>query len=207
MKKSIVTILLLVAGSIQLQAQSQNSKKPTSQRNRLYMDVHQLEPGKVKLEDVAEAHKKDLAVQSKYGVQFINYWVDEKNGRIYCLSSAPDSVAVNHTHAAAHGLMPEHIYEVTSGTETPGISPENLFLDIHYLGAGKVTAKDVSEAHQKDLAAEGKNGVRFINYWVDEKEGVVMCLSQATNSQDVIDTHASAHGLIPASIAPVTQGQ
>jgi hypothetical protein len=207
MKTTFVTIMLLVAGISPLQAQSQDSKKPASQHTHLYMDVHQLEPGKVKLEDVAEAHKKDLEVQSKFGVRFINYWVDEKNGKIYCLSSAPDSVAVNRTHAAAHGLMPEHIYEVTSGTETAGINPENLYLDIHYLGAGKVTAKDVSDAHQKDLTAEGKNGVRFINYWVDEKEGVVMCLSQASDSQDVIRTHQEAHGLIPAYIAPVTQGQ
>jgi len=32
----------------------------------------------------------------------------------------------------------------------------------------------------------------------DEKEGVVMCLSQAKDSASVINTHKEAHGLIPA---------
>ena len=36
----------------------------------LYIDVHRLEPGKVKYEDVAKAHAKDLEVEKKYGVEF-----------------------------------------------------------------------------------------------------------------------------------------
>jgi hypothetical protein len=40
-----------------------------SKKGNLYIDVHQLEPGKVKYEDVANAHAKDLAVEKKYGVK------------------------------------------------------------------------------------------------------------------------------------------
>jgi len=207
MKSTIVTILMLVAGSNLLHAQNKTANKSSAPVKQLFMDVHYLEPGKVSFDDVAKAHEKDLAVQSKFGVSFLKFWVDEKNGLVYCLSSAPDSAAVNHTHAAAHGLMPGKIYNVTAGEETAGIKPENLFLDIHYLGAGKVTAKDVSEAHKKDLAVEGINDVRFINYWVDEKEGVVMCLSQATDKQAVVQTHTMAHGLIPASVESVKEGK
>jgi len=207
MKNGLVTIVALVAGSSLANAQDASSKKTSSAQNHLYIDVHQLEPGKVKFDDVAAAHKKDLATEGKYGVNFIKYWVDEKNGLVYCLSSSPDSEAVKRTHAEAHGLMPARVYEVTAGEETPDIKPENLYLDIHYLGAGKVTAKDVSEAHKKDLATEGKYGVSFINYWVDEKEGVVMCLSQAADGKAISQTHAKAHGLIPASIESVKEGQ
>jgi hypothetical protein len=32
-------------------------------------------------------------VQPKYGVNFINYWVDEKNGVVMCLSEAADSMS------------------------------------------------------------------------------------------------------------------
>ena len=42
--------------------------------------ISQLKPGKVKYEDVANAHAKDLAVEKKYGVDFIKYWVDEDKG-------------------------------------------------------------------------------------------------------------------------------
>jgi hypothetical protein len=204
MKNVLVIIAMLAAGS-SLHAQ-EASKQNQSSANHLYIDVHHLEAGKVKFADVAAAHQKDLATEGKYGVSFMKYWVDEKNGLVYCLSSAPGTDAIRKTHAEAHGLMPEQIYQVTAGDETPDIKPENLFLDIHYLGEGKVTAKDVSEAHKKDLAAEGQHGVSFINYWVDEKNGVVMCLSQANNAQDVVQTHTEAHGLIPASIASVQEG-
>jgi hypothetical protein len=204
--KNTITIMLLVAISNFGHAQTASSKEVTGIKNHLYMDVHHLQPGKVKFEDVAAAHQKDLATEGKYGVNFIKFWVDEKNGTVYCLSSAPDSNAVKKTHAEAHGLIPALVYEVTAGEETPDIKPENLYFDIHYLGEGKVTAKDVEAAHQKDLAAEGKNDVSFINYWVDEKKGVVMCLSQSNNEQSIVKTHSEAHGLIPASVVAVKEG-
>ena len=173
----------------------------------LYIDVHQLEPGKVKYEAVAEAHKKDLAAQQKYGVNFIKYWVDEEKGLVYCLSSSEDTASILKTHAEAHGLLPAHIYQVTDGEAAALTGQKNLFLDVHYLGAGKVTAKDVAAAHKKDLAVQPKYGVHFINYWVDEKEGTVMCLSQAKDSGSVIKTHKEAHGLIPAYVLKVKQGE
>ena len=176
-------------------------------KQQLYMDVHKLEPGAVKFEDVAAAHQKDLATQEKYGVTFMKYWVDEKEGLVYCLSSASDSTNVIKTHAEAHGLLPSHVYEVSDGDAAKMKGADNLYLDIHYLGAGKVTAADVAAAHEKDLAVQGKNGVNFINYWVDEKEGVVMCLSQAPDSDAVIHTHKEAHGLVPATVLQVKQGE
>jgi hypothetical protein len=206
MKNSITLMMLIAAGNLSY-AQNKSIGNSASPKKHLYMDVHTLEPGKVKFEDVAAAHQKDLTTEGKYGVSFIKYWVDEKNGLVYCLSSSPDSASIAQTHAEAHGLMPSRVYEVISGEETPNIKPEHLFLDVHYLGAGKVTAADVKAAHQKDLATEGKHNVSFINYWVDEKEGVVMCLSQSNDEQSVIQTHTEAHGLIPASVASVKEGK
>ncbi len=84
---------------------------------------------------------------------------------------------------------------------------KNFYLDVHELGAGKVTAKDVAAAHQKDLAVEHKYGVNFINYWVNEKDGIVVCLSQAPDSTAIINTHREAHGLIPAYVVKVDPGQ
>jgi hypothetical protein len=99
------------------------------------------------------------------------------------------------------------VYKVSDGTEASADKDKTFFLDIHQLGAGNVTAADVEKAHQKDLAVEKKYGVNFINYWVDEKTGTVVCLSQASNASKVIETHKEAHGLIPVSIEAVKQGQ
>ncbi|RTL59374.1 MAG: DUF4242 domain-containing protein [Sphingobacteriales bacterium] len=87
------------------------------------------------------------------------------------------------------------------------IGNKNLYIDVHQLGAGKVTAKDVAGAHEKDLAVEKKHDVNFINYWVDEKQGVVMCLSEAPDSNAVKATHKQAHGLLPVYVLQVKQGQ
>jgi Protein of unknown function (DUF4242) len=210
--KIIFRLLTLSAFSIisfHLSAQpsmADRSAHETAGEN-LYLDVHQLEPGKVKFEAVAAAHAKDLAVEKKYGVHFIKYWVNEDKGLVYCLSSASDSESIRKTHGEAHGLLPDHIYKVTDGTVAALNSQKNFFLDVHYLGAGNVTAKDVAEAHKKDLAVEKKHGVNFINYWVDEKNGMVMCLSQAKDSASVTQTHKEAHGLVPAYVLKVKQGE
>jgi hypothetical protein len=202
-----ITILIFNSGHLLAQTNKPGQPAKTAEAKHLYIDVHELEPGKVKYEAVAEAHKKDLATQNTYGVNFIKYWVDENKGLVYCLSSASDTGSIIKTHAEAHGLLPTHIYPVTDGEAAILKDQNNLFLDIHYLGAGKVTAKDVAEAHKKDLAEQSKYGVNFINYWVNQKEGVVMCLSQAKDSTSVIQTHKNAHGLLPDVIMKVKQGE
>ena len=202
---------LILASSISLHVCGQTKKVETPAQNvpvkNLYIDVHQLTPGQVKFEDVAAAHLKDLAVENKYGVHFINYWVDEAQGLVYCLSSASDSNSIRKTHGEAHGLLPSNLFQVTEGQAAALNGNKKLFLDIHKLGAGKVTVAAVADAHKKDLAVQGKYGVNFINYWVDEKAGVVMCLSEAADSNAIIKTHKEAHGLIPDEILRVKQGQ
>jgi hypothetical protein len=173
----------------------------------LYIDVHDVEPGKVGYKDVANAHARDLVVQGKYNVSFLRYWFDKEKGKIYCLSSAPNADAISQAHAEAHGLVPGHVHEVMQGVDAATKSGRNYFLDIHKLGAGNVTLKDVEAAHEKDLAVQGKYGVRFINYWVDEKQGTVMCLSTATDTLSIVNAHKEAHGLIPAEILHVKQGE
>jgi hypothetical protein len=174
---------------------------------RYFMDVHTLEPGGVRYADVANAHTLDLQIQDKYGVAFIAYWVDEEGGQVYCLSKAGEAADIHTTHAHAHGLLPDAIYEVIAGEQAAYTGNGSLFLDIHDLGPGNVTAAAVEEAHLKDLAIEKQYNVHFINYWVDEKNGKVFCLSESPNKDAVIKTHTHAHGLVPQSVMLVKQGQ
>jgi Nickel responsive protein SCO4226-like len=202
MKQNFFLLLCLILVSF-CDSYAQNQ----STSNNLYIDVHYLPAGKVNFADVAAAHAKDLATENKYGAKFIKYWVDESKGVVYCLSSAPDTAAISNTHREAHGLMPQAIYKVEDGNEASAEKGKSYFLDIHQLGANKVTASDVEAAHKKDLAVQKKYGVNFINYWVDERSGTVLCLSQAKDSSNVIQTHKEAHGLVPVSIELVKQGQ
>jgi hypothetical protein len=173
---------------------------------KLFLDVHDIGPGKVTFEAVADAHKKDLATEGEYDVHFIKYWVDEDAGKVYCLAESSSKADMFKTHAKAHGLVPDYIMQVAEGTEAKA-SGRQLFLDFHNLEPGGVTAEAVAGAHEKDLAVQDKYGVNFINYWVDEKLGTVVCLSEASDSLSVIQTHTEAHGLVPAKIKRVKQGE
>lgn len=81
----------------------------------LYMDVHKIDGG-VPLEDVVKAHQADLETQKGKDVNYLKYWVDEKEGRIFCLVDAPNAEAANTVHRDAHGLVADEIYEVKEGT-------------------------------------------------------------------------------------------
>ena len=81
----------------------------------LFMDVHEFGPGKVNAAAVAEAHAKDLAIQGKHTVNFINYWVDEKSGTVRCLVEARDEQALIDAHKEAHGLIPTEVHKVKEG--------------------------------------------------------------------------------------------
>lgn len=183
-----------------------SANKPTA-KSSYYIDVHELGAGKVTAAAVAAAHQKDLAVEHKHDVRFIEYWVDEEHGNVYCLSEAKDAPSIVATHKEAHGLLPTRILPVSSGEAAPPTSGSALYLDLHELGAGNVTAAAVAAAHQKDLAVQSQHGVRFLNYWVDEVNGRVLCLSEAPNADAVRETHAQAHGLLPASVVKVTKGE
>lgn len=78
----------------------------------LFMDVHTLD-GPVTVEDVAEAHRKDLETQGEYGVQYLSYWVSEDEGKIFCLADGPDAATVSRVHQEAHGLVAGEVYEVS----------------------------------------------------------------------------------------------
>jgi hypothetical protein len=211
MNHGFILLMLIVFNTTSFNASAQTNKVDTpvttEQARQLFIDVHYLQAGKIKFKDVVNAHTKDLVVEKKYGVKFLKYWVDEKNGVVYCLSSASDSASVRMTHSEAHGLLPNKIYQVMSGREEPMKGKDNLYMDIHELGEGKVTPKDVAEAHKKDLAVQKKYHVNLINYWVDEKSGTVMCLAQAPDSAALIKTHGEAHGLLPIKVMKVKQGQ
>jgi len=77
----------------------------------LFIDIHELRPG-TDAAAVAEAHAADVAVQVKYGVEFIKYWLNEKDRKLFCLCTAPSAEAATCVHREAHGLVAERIIEV-----------------------------------------------------------------------------------------------
>lgn len=81
----------------------------------LFMDVHDKVEG-LTAEAVAGAHQKDLEVQDRYGVKYLQYWFDEGSGKVFCLVEAPDADAAHAVHREAHGLVADSITEVREGS-------------------------------------------------------------------------------------------
>jgi class 3 adenylate cyclase len=76
----------------------------------IFLDRHDLSG--LTAADIAEAHRKDLEVQSRYGVRFLTYWFDETRGTGFCLIDAPDIETAMKVHDEAHGDVAKHVIEV-----------------------------------------------------------------------------------------------
>jgi class 3 adenylate cyclase len=82
----------------------------------IFLDRHDLKG--LTAADIAEAHRKDLEVQDRYGVRFLTYWFDETRGTAFCLINAPDIETAMLVHDEAHGEVARDVIEVDlSGDE------------------------------------------------------------------------------------------
>jgi hypothetical protein len=77
-------------------------------------------------------------------------------------------------------------------------------MDVHTIEGG-VSAADVANAHKADLETQGKYGVSYLRYWVDETAGKIFCLVEAENAEDANTVHREAHGLVADEIYPVSE--
>ena len=76
------------------------------------------------------------------------------------------------------------------------------YIDIHEIPGG-VTADDVAKAHAHDVKVEGKYGVHYHKYWVNEKAGKIFCLCEAPSAEAAMQVHREAHGMVAEKIIQV----
>lgn len=78
------------------------------------------------------------------------------------------------------------------------------YMDVHDLPG--VKAADVAKAHQADVNIQGRYGVDYRHYWVDEETGKVFCLVDAPDRETASRVHREAHGLEAHTLHEVIQG-
>lgn len=102
----------------------------------LFMDLHKASDYETAptVEDIKRNHIADLAVQHKYGVKFLQYWINEEAGLVFCLMEAPDKESCAAVHREAHGAMPCNVIELQGGDYMTFMGSE-----------GKVNAFDIVE--------------------------------------------------------------
>ena len=65
------------------------------------------------------------------------------------------------------------------------------FMDVHH-GMQGITADQLREAHNADLAIEREEHVHFERAWADPESGTVYCLSEAPSAEAVQRIHERA---------------
>ena len=65
------------------------------------------------------------------------------------------------------------------------------FMDVH-AGFFGVTKEQLEEAHARDLAIEGDEGVHFERAWLDPDAGKVFCLATGPSKEAVMRIHERA---------------
>lgn len=75
-------------------------------------------------------------------------------------------------------------------------------MDVHIVPG--VKAKDVAEAHRKDMMCQGEYGCKCMTYWIDENRETIFCLIEAPNKDAVKEMHNKAHGLVPHKVIEVS---
>ena len=77
-----------------------------------------------------------------------------------------------------------------------------IYMDVHIVPG--VKAKDVAEAHRKDLLCQHEYGCNCMTYWIDEDRETIFCLIDAVDKDAVKEMHNKAHGLVPNKIIEVS---
>jgi DNA-binding CsgD family transcriptional regulator len=84
---------------------------------RLFMCRHHGRSAHVSLAEIAARHDLDIALQEKYNLRWLTYYVGAEGGTIFCLAEAPSQEAVEACHREAHGApRAYHVAEVDWST-------------------------------------------------------------------------------------------
>jgi len=177
----------------------------------IFIDYHQLEEG-LTLKDVREAHRSDLEKQTKYGVKFLQYWVNEKDSMVFCLIDGPDAEACVNCHLESHGNTPCNIQEVEPGI-IELIMGANLPVDKHHLTLSTNGETDpayrilmMANAGNSDktilLHAVSSTGGRLIEFSADESlvavfdspVNAIECIKQASQMLTSLASFALYYG-------------
>ena len=77
-----------------------------------------------------------------------------------------------------------------------------IYMDVHIVPG--VKARDVAEAHRKDLLHQEEYDCKCMTYWIDEKRESIFCLIDAPDKKAVEEMHNKAHGLVPNKVIEVS---
>lgn len=151
-----------------------------------------------------------VGVNENLGVTWVHSYVRDDRRSTFCVYDAPTPESIRRA-AERNGLPVDRITRVTVldpyfYTPSPDPGPDvqaagrgahpggqrmAKFMDVHN-GFFGVTAEQLAEAHQRDLAIQDDEGVVYEQAWLDPEAGKVFCLATGPSKEAVMRVHERA---------------
>ncbi|RSK39781.1 nickel-binding protein [Mangrovimonas spongiae] len=79
-----------------------------------------------------------------------------------------------------------------------------IYMDYHHFPG--VTVEDVKKGHMADKQTQGKYGVKYHQFWVNQEAGTIFCLIEGPSPEACEKVHKEAHGNVACNIVEVEAG-
>lgn len=99
----------------------------------LFMDMHIVEDQAFNEIAAMHGHHKDIAVQHRFGVKHVKYFLNLPEKKVFCLMEAPNKKACIDNHLASHGIGACNVIEISSEIDFKA-----------FLGEGSKDEKDMA---------------------------------------------------------------
>ncbi len=142
----------------------------------LYMDIHTVDSDSFSVEDVVKAHMEDLAIQDKFGVTQLKYWVNEGAKTLFCLMEGPDKEACHQVHKQSHGNTACNIIEVSDNEYNLFMGVGTAINDLAQTQSGELDTgyRTIFQMNLICLSATREKFVEEIYALIAQHEGVLI---------------------------------
>lgn len=142
----------------------------------LFMDIHTVDSEDFSVEDVVKAHMQDLAIQDKFGVIQIKYWVNVDAKTLFCLMEGPNKEACNDVHKESHGNTACNIIEVMDDEFNLFLGEGKSVNDLAHYNSGEVDTgyRTILLLRIADLSGNGEDIKIKIHELIDHHNGAII---------------------------------
>jgi len=142
----------------------------------LFMDIHTVDSDDFTVEDVVKAHMEDLAIQERFGVIQIKYWVNVETKTLFCLMEGPDKDACNMVHKESHGNTACNIIEVSDDEFNLFLGEGKSVNDLAYTNSGGLDTgyRTILLLSTADFSGQYGHKINEIHRSIEQYQGVVI---------------------------------
>lgn len=140
----------------------------------LYMDFHKLKSSDISKDEMHRIHDEDLAVQEKFGVFELKYWVNLEAKNLFCLVQAPSKEAFNNVHKHSHGNTACNIIEVSEDEFNLYFGVGKSVHDLAHTETGEIDTgfRTILLLSHADLTRHDDQYLKEVNRLIEHHKGV-----------------------------------